>query len=104
MIRKKKTPDSQVTSGNDKKSQDPFGGRQSDNSGRAAPMCSKCIRNHWDDYAVCVCFKCGATRHFKKDCPQIKSDEQGNRPRFPTARVYTLLKADAEVSPSVVTG
>ena len=69
-------------------------------------MCSKCSRNHWGDCATHACFKCGVTGHYKEDYPQMKRDEQRNRPTLsalPAARVYNLSKADAEASPSVVT-
>lgn len=64
-----KIPDTQVASGSDKKSQDTVGGRQSRGSGRPAPMCSMCSRNHWGDYANRACFKCEVTGHLMKDFP-----------------------------------
>ena len=53
---KRKVPESQVTSGGDKKSQEAASGRQSGGSGRPAPMCAKCNKNHWGDCATRACF------------------------------------------------
>ena len=98
---KRKGPDSQVISGGDKKSQDAASGRQSGGSGRPAPMCAKCNKSHWGDCANRACYKCGMTGHFKKDCPQMRKEEQTNRPNLPAlpaSRVYNLTKADAEAA------
>lgn len=65
-------------------------------------MCCNCSINHWGNYATHACFKCRATGHFRKDCPQLKRDEKSNCPTFLATRVYNFSNADAEESPSVV--
>lgn len=101
---KRKTLDSSMTSRDDKKIHDTFGGRESGNSGRVGPICPKCSKNHRDDYVIRACFKCEGIMHFKKDFPQMKRHEQGSLPGLPIARGITLSKANTEESPLVVTG
>ncbi|GJZ75808.1 putative reverse transcriptase domain-containing protein [Tanacetum coccineum] len=55
---------------------------------------------------VLTCFKCGAQCHFKKDCPKLKNNNQGN----PTgvgnavARAYAVGVARTNPNANVVTG
>ncbi|KAM6552026.1 hypothetical protein CsatB_001834 [Cannabis sativa] len=50
------------------------------------------------------CFQCRVTEHYKRDCPQLKKEEQKTEAKPAPARVFALNQTDAEASPSVVTG
>ena len=47
---------------------------------------------------------CGVVGHLRKDCPTVKKGETGKVDSSTPARVFTLTQAEAEASPSVVTG
>ena len=47
---------------------------------------------------------CGVVGHLKKDCPTTKKEESLKVDNLTPARVFTLTQAEAEASPSVVTG
>ena len=51
-----------------------------------------------------ACFSCGAVGHLKKDCPKARKEEPRKADSSTLARVFALTQAEAETSPSVVTG
>nr|GEU46003.1 hypothetical protein [Tanacetum cinerariifolium] len=55
---------------------------------------------------VNTCFECGAPRHYRKDCPNIKNQNYGNEARIPEARrkAYFLGRGDANPGSNTVTG
>nr|GEV35174.1 putative reverse transcriptase domain-containing protein [Tanacetum cinerariifolium] len=53
-----------------------------------------------------ICFECGAQRHFKRECPKLKNNNnQGNQVRNvkTQAKVYAVGKAEANPDNNVVT-
>nr|GEV97543.1 hypothetical protein [Tanacetum cinerariifolium] len=53
-----------------------------------------------------ICFKCGAHRHFKKECPKLKSNNRGNpigNGNAPT-KVYAVGHAGTNPDSNIVTG
>ncbi|GKC83950.1 putative reverse transcriptase domain-containing protein [Tanacetum coccineum] len=55
---------------------------------------------------VLTCYKCGAQCHFKKDCPKLKNNNQGNPTRVGNAlaRAYTVGAARTNPNANVVIG
>ncbi|GKD87906.1 putative reverse transcriptase domain-containing protein, partial [Tanacetum coccineum] len=53
-----------------------------------------------------TCFECGMKGHYRKDCPKLKNQNHGNRPRIPEARgkAYVLGGGDANPGSNTVTG
>ncbi|GKE69183.1 putative reverse transcriptase domain-containing protein, partial [Tanacetum coccineum] len=41
---------------------------------------------------VVTCFECGVQGHYRKDCPKVKNQNRGNKPRVPDAmgKAYVL--------------
>jgi len=72
--------------------------------------CPKCNRPHQGQclMGTCMCFRCGKTRHFIRDCPkarvEAKSKQKGDRQKqFAQARLYALKPGEAETENEVVT-
>ena len=63
------------------------------------PKCNQCDRTHPGDCRAntITCFKCGKDEHFIKACL-----ENGTQQENANARVFTLIKTDAEGNPSVI--
>nr|GEU46575.1 hypothetical protein [Tanacetum cinerariifolium] len=55
---------------------------------------------------VNTCFKCGAPRHYRKDCPKIKNQNRRNKARIPEARgkAYVLRGCDFNPGSNTITG
>ncbi|XP_062164965.1 uncharacterized protein LOC133871551 [Alnus glutinosa] len=74
-------------------------------------LCSKCNCPHQGQchMGTNMCFQCGQTRHFVRDCPRVK---EGDRPQqkgsgqkqVTQARVYALTPGDVKTKNEVVTG
>ena len=67
-------------------------------------MCPRCRRRHQGECRIRACFVCGSANHLKRDCPQVKKEEQKQSDSLAPARVFTLTQTEAEASPSVVIG
>nr|GEY36136.1 hypothetical protein [Tanacetum cinerariifolium] len=54
---------------------------------------------------IVTCFKCRRKGHFKKDCPKLKNQKNGNKLVIPKARgkAYTIGRGDAKLGSNVVT-
>ena len=63
--------------------------------------CPKCGKPHKGEclFGSKVCYTCGKTGHFSRECPST-SGEQKKVP----ARVFTMTTTDAEADPSVGAG
>nr|GFA29818.1 putative reverse transcriptase domain-containing protein [Tanacetum cinerariifolium] len=55
---------------------------------------------------VVTCFKCGAQGHYRKECPKVKNQNHGNKPRVLDARgkAYVLGGGDVNLGPNTATG
>nr|GEY49283.1 putative reverse transcriptase domain-containing protein [Tanacetum cinerariifolium] len=55
---------------------------------------------------VLTCFECGAQGHFKKDCPKLKNENQGNQARVgnDVARAYVVGTTKTNPNANVFTG
>ncbi|GKA36451.1 putative reverse transcriptase domain-containing protein, partial [Tanacetum coccineum] len=53
-----------------------------------------------------TCFECRRQGHFRKDCPKLRNQNQGNKPIIPDARgkAYAISGGDANPGSNVVTG
>ncbi|KAM6556128.1 hypothetical protein CsatB_003147 [Cannabis sativa] len=77
-------------------------------SGRNIPECPKCTKRHLGECRAKACYKCGKEGHIKRNCPLW--GQTGNRAepkkddKYVPARVFAITQAEAEASPSVVSG
>ncbi|XP_060963693.1 uncharacterized protein LOC133033109 [Cannabis sativa] len=77
-------------------------------SGRNIPECPKCTKRHIGECRAKACYKCGKEGHIKRNCPLW--GQTGNRAepkkddKYVPARVFAITQAEAEASPSVVSG
>ncbi|KAM6570310.1 hypothetical protein CsatB_018295 [Cannabis sativa] len=77
-------------------------------SGRTIPECPKCTKRHLGECRAKACYKCGKEGHIKRNCPLW--GQTGNRAepkkddKYVPARVFAITQAEAEASPSVVSG
>ncbi|KAM6565508.1 hypothetical protein CsatA_024636 [Cannabis sativa] len=77
-------------------------------SGRNIPECPKCTKRHLGECRAKACYKCGKKGHIKRNCPLW--GQTGNRAepkkddKYVPARVFAITQAEAEASPSVVSG
>ncbi|KAM6560846.1 hypothetical protein CsatA_030085 [Cannabis sativa] len=77
-------------------------------SGRNIPECPKCTKRHLGECRAKACYKCGKEGHIKRNCPLL--GQTGNRAepkkddKYVPARVFAITQAEAEASPSVVSG
>ncbi|XP_062094401.1 uncharacterized protein LOC133800456 isoform X1 [Humulus lupulus] len=101
---KRRVPDSFTPPISDRRVRGASTGRQggSDNW-RSFPMCPRCRRRHQGECRSRACFVCGSASHLRRDCPQVKKEEQKQSGSLAPARVFTLTQTEAEASPSVVT-
>nr|GFA29367.1 putative reverse transcriptase domain-containing protein [Tanacetum cinerariifolium] len=59
---------------------------------------------------VIVCYECGRPRHFRKDCPKLKSQNRGNQTRNKTggnkvtAKAYAIGRGGTNPDYNIVTG
>ncbi|KAM6586920.1 hypothetical protein CsatA_009525 [Cannabis sativa] len=77
-------------------------------TGRNIPECPKCTKRHLGECRAKACYKCGKEGHIKRNCPLW--GQTGNRAepkkddKYVPARVFAITQAEAEASPSVVSG
>ncbi|XP_062116236.1 uncharacterized protein LOC133830299 [Humulus lupulus] len=102
---KRKVPDTFPVPGSDRRPRGITMGRPgSSEAWKTRPECPKCKKRHLGECRAKACFLCGVVGHLKKDCPQIGKKEPRKVDSSTPARVFTLTQAEAEASPSVVTG
>nr|GFC57888.1 hypothetical protein [Tanacetum cinerariifolium] len=55
---------------------------------------------------VVTCFECGAQGHYRKDCPNVKNQNRGNKAIVPDAKgkAYVLGGGDTNLGPNTVMG
>ncbi|XP_060974152.1 uncharacterized protein LOC133039308 [Cannabis sativa] len=95
-------------SGQDKRYKTVNDERFNGSSGRNIPECPKCTKRHLDECRAKACYKCGKEGHIKRNCPLWgqtgnKAEPKKDDKYVPT-RVFSITQAEAEASPSVVSG
>nr|GEZ68646.1 putative reverse transcriptase domain-containing protein [Tanacetum cinerariifolium] len=82
--------------------------------GGTLPYCNRCKLHHegqctvkchnWTNQRVVTCFECGAQGHYRKDCPNVKNQNRGNKARVPDAKgkAYVLGGGDTNLGPNTV--
>ncbi|XP_062075883.1 uncharacterized protein LOC133780013 [Humulus lupulus] len=70
--------------------------------------CLKCTKRHFGECRAKACYKCGKERHIKRNCPlwnQAGNKEEPKKDdKYVPARVFAITQAEADASPSVVSG
>nr|GEV92386.1 putative reverse transcriptase domain-containing protein [Tanacetum cinerariifolium] len=86
--------------------------------GQCAPKCGNCKRyghttsdclvntnnNNNKNQKAGACYECGNTEHIKRNCPRLKSRENGNGNGIAQGRAYALGGRDASPDSNVITG
>ncbi|XP_062073472.1 uncharacterized protein LOC133777748 [Humulus lupulus] len=102
---KRKVPDTLSVPSLDKWPRGVSMGRPGGNEAlKSYPECPRCKKRHLGEYRARACFSCGAVGHLKKDCPKARKEEPRKADSSAPVQVFALAQAEAEASPSVVTG
>ncbi|KAM6599935.1 hypothetical protein CsatA_019544 [Cannabis sativa] len=105
---KKRGQDQSGQTSQDKRYKSDNDQRFNGSSGRNIPECPKCTKRHLGECRAKACYKCGKEGHIKRNCPLW--GQTGNRAepkkddKYVPARVFAITQAEAEASPSVVSG